>query len=451
MTAPPWGRWLPGNGWDALDAEEAPPRTVSVVVTHFEQPDQLARTLAALARQTLPPDDVVVADDGSSEAPRVPPGVRLVRQEDHGFRAAAARHLGASHTTGDVLVFLDADTTPEPGLVEALTRLPRLQPDLLAVGRRRHAALEGTPVEAPVEETGPAHELPEPAWLRTAYAGSRDLLDADDLSCRFVISAVLACSRWWYDEVSGFDTTFTAYGGEDWELAHRSWLAGGLVAHVPAAVAWHDGPDAGASPRGVATVETSAIAGRIGAPGLAPHGLLAIGGRAVPVDRVLAPSTSLEDRELLLVVDAALRADPGARLSLDERQAAVVGPDPRVLVRAGSSVEAVLPTGARVLVELHRAWQLDDDGWRALLRGGTSLDVADGAPVATRTALRLERRARRWGVPAALRTSASAGGRPLPDDLTLEAWFGGWSDGPPRSTSSGGSSSGGTAAPASDK
>ena len=215
----------------------------------------------------------------------MPPGVRLVRQEDRGFRAAAARHLGATHTTGEVLVFLDADTTPEPGLVEALTRLPRLQPDLLAVGRRRHAALAGTPAEAPVEETGPAHELPEPAWLRTAYAASRDLLDADDLSCRFVISAVLACTRWWYDEVGGFDPSFTAYGGEDWELAHRSWLAGGLVAHVPTAVAWHDGPDAGAAPRGVATVETAAIAGRIGTPGLAPHGLLAIGGRTVPVDR----------------------------------------------------------------------------------------------------------------------------------------------------------------------
>lgn len=456
MTPPPWGRVLPGNGWDALadlepaDLEPADPglagldakwRTVSVVVTHFDQPEQLARTLAALTRQTLRPDEVVVADDGSREAPRVPPGVRLVRQEDRGFRAAAARHLGATYTTGEVLVFLDADTTPEPDLVEVLTRLPRHQPDLLAVGRRRHATLAGTPVEAPVAEIGPAHELPEPAWLSTAYAASRDLLDADDLSCRFVISAVLACSRWWYDEVGGFDPSFEAYGGEDWELAHRSWLAGGLVAHVPAAVAWHDGPDAGASPRGVATVETAAIAGRIGAPGLAPHGLLAIGGRTVPVDRVLAPSASLEDRELLLVVDAALRADPGARLSLDERQAAVVGPDPRVLVRTGAPLEALLPTGARVLVELHRAWQLDDDGWRALLRGGgpggglggglggEALEhVADGAPVATSTALRLVRRARRWGADPAPRSSVPAAGRPLPADLTLEAWFGGWSD-----------------------
>ncbi|WP_431473879.1 glycosyltransferase family 2 protein [Ornithinimicrobium sp. W1665] len=33
------------------------------------------------------------------------------------------------------------------------------------------------------------------------------------------------------------------YGGEDWELAWRAWLAGADLAHVPDAVAWHDGPD----------------------------------------------------------------------------------------------------------------------------------------------------------------------------------------------------------------
>ncbi|MGL1797823.1 glycosyltransferase family 2 protein, partial [Vibrio parahaemolyticus] len=37
--------------------------------------------------------------------------------------------------------------------------------------------------------------------------------------------------------------TFRAYGGEDWEWVHRAWQAGAVLAHVPDAVAWHDGPD----------------------------------------------------------------------------------------------------------------------------------------------------------------------------------------------------------------
>ena len=455
---PPWGRWLPGNRWDLLAAEQPPLRTVSVVVTHFEQPEQLARTLAALERQTLPPTEVLVADDGSREPPRVPDGVRLLRQEDRGFRAAAARDLGARHATGEVLVFLDADTTPEPGFLEALTRLPRLAPDLLAVGRRRHADLAGVGPEVPVEEAGPAHELPEPAWLRDSYDRSRDLLDADDLSSRFVISAVLACSRWWYAQVGGFDTGFSAYGGEDWELAHRSWLAGGLVAHVPDAVAWHDGPDAGAAPRGVKTRESVAVAGRIGVPGLAPHGLLGLGGRRVPVDRLLALPDDLDEGALLLVADAALHADPGAHLLLGAAHAELLAGEPRVVVReeveqsgvvargdadqsaepgGRSALDAALASPARVLVELHQPWLLEPADWRRLLRF-TPL-VADGVvthlgapgPVATSTSLRLVRRARRWGEPDPAPVETDLVGEPLPPTLTPESWWGGWGPGAP--------------------
>ena len=70
---------------------------------------------------------VVVADDGSRVIPDVSASrlnVTVVRQEDRGFRAAAARNLGAAATTASVLCFLDADTVPEPGYLRQLTRLP---------------------------------------------------------------------------------------------------------------------------------------------------------------------------------------------------------------------------------------------------------------------------------------------------------------------------------------
>ena len=88
----PEGIALPGNRWDLLDGREATP-TVSVVVAHYEQPAQLARCLAALAGQDHPRDrlEVIVADDGSAVPPRVPAGVRFVRQADEGFRLAAVR------------------------------------------------------------------------------------------------------------------------------------------------------------------------------------------------------------------------------------------------------------------------------------------------------------------------------------------------------------------------
>ncbi len=241
---------VPGNRWDLLPEVPRPP--VTVVVTHFEQPAQLARTLAALEGH-----DVVVADDGSREPPRIPPGVRLVCQQDKGFRAAAARNLGAAAATGQVLVFLDADTVPEPGFVAALTRRPSASPDALAVGRRRHADLSGD-----------GRELTEPAWLREAYAASRDLLDADGRSFRFVISAVLALRRELFDDLGGFDERFVGYGGEDWDLAYRAWNNGALLVHEPGAVAVHDGPDWAGRPAGRAAkdLETARLAALIPEP-----------------------------------------------------------------------------------------------------------------------------------------------------------------------------------------
>lgn len=420
MTAPPWGTSVPGNRWD-LAPVGAPRRTVSVVVLHYEQQAELDRTLAALARQTRLPDEVVVTDDGSARAPTVPPGVRVVRQADRGFRAAAARNRGVAATTGEVLVLLDADTTPEPDLVERMVALPEALPEALVVGRRRHADLAGTGPDDHVEDVGPRRELPEPAWLRDAYAATGDLLRADATGHRFVISAVLACSRWWYDEVGGFDEGFRAYGGEDWELAHRSWTAGGLLAHREDAVAWHDGPDAAG--RAVAPVagiaQPVAVADRTSASGTTWRGLL-----RGPADLVVTYAPALGDAEVLVSVDSLLAALPRTAVRLGPEHRALVGPDPRVLPDGDD-----LPASARAHLVVRRGLRGDRAAWTSLVAGldGTSgtRDVDGGR--AELQDLRLLRRAARWE-----RDDLAPPGPPLTTGLqpsaetTLAAWLGGW-------------------------
>jgi GT2 family glycosyltransferase len=247
---------LPGNRWDLLDLHPGrrPAPDVSVIIPYFEAQAQLSRVLAGVARQDYPQSrlDVVVVDDGSRSPPDVGSGAglrtRLLRQDDQGFRAARARNLGARAAEGEILVFLDGDTVPEPGFVTAISRLPGLCPDVVAVGRRRHADLSGLrPADLGSWWDG-QHVLPEltePAWLSEAYRRTGNLLQVDRRSYRYLISAVLAMHRMMFDEVGGFDERFVGYGGEDWELAYRSYVAGAVFAHVPGAVAWHDGPDWG--------------------------------------------------------------------------------------------------------------------------------------------------------------------------------------------------------------
>jgi GT2 family glycosyltransferase len=316
----PDGRYvLPGNRWDLLDGvvPPAPPR-VSVIIPYYQAQDELDQVLAALTRQTHPPDrlELVIADDGSTRAPDLACAgdlsTTLVRQPDKGFRAGAARNLGARAATGEVLCFLDGDTVPEPDYVRRLCRLPALVPDALVTGRRRHGQLAELSPEQIIEWlTGrrpPPVELTEPEWLRVAQSSSANLLQIGPSSYQYVISAVIACSAALFAELAGFDDSFTSYGGEDWEFAHRALCAGAVLAHIPDAVAWHSGPDWGErgdadSRRRQKATERAALAERIPRPnGATPSavgspnvsveleiGAGEVGAAAAAIESLLAP------------------------------------------------------------------------------------------------------------------------------------------------------------------
>lgn len=227
---------------------------IDVVVPYFDDPARLASILVALDRQVGPDGSdveltVIVADDASNIAPDVVAirhPVRVVRQPQPGYRAAAARNLGAGAGSAPVIVFLDGDTVPSRRYVERLTA-PILEGRCgLTTGRRRHADLAGLGAEQVADfVTAPTPDriLGEPRWLDDGIAATDRLRDGSHRVYEYVISAVLAVRRAAFDAVAGFDESFDSYGGEDWELAYRCWNAGVDFEHVPDAVAFHDGPD----------------------------------------------------------------------------------------------------------------------------------------------------------------------------------------------------------------
>jgi Glycosyl transferase family 2 len=92
--------------------ERAQP-TFSIVIPLYNKRDTISRAIHSAVNQTIPPIEVVVVDDGSTDgsvdvaAAYLGGQVRLVRQPNAG--PAAARNRGAADCVGDYLIFLDAD------------------------------------------------------------------------------------------------------------------------------------------------------------------------------------------------------------------------------------------------------------------------------------------------------------------------------------------------------
>ena len=142
------------------------PESVSVVIPAYNAERFIGEAIESVLAQTHPPFEVVVVDDGSTDATatvaRGYPGVTLIQRENGGI--GAARNTGVAAATGDWLAFLDADDTWPPD------RLSALLAEAEACGAD---AVFGTVVQFGEgrQDTAPAHaQLPGAGiFRRTAY------------------------------------------------------------------------------------------------------------------------------------------------------------------------------------------------------------------------------------------------------------------------------------------
>ncbi len=104
------------------------PMSVSVIVLTYKQPEVLDLIVQGLNLQTYGGDtEIIVSDDGSPKI-TVAENIRVVNQckyvtryvwhPDVGYRAAMARNNGIREAKNELLIFLDGDIVPCPGLIE---------------------------------------------------------------------------------------------------------------------------------------------------------------------------------------------------------------------------------------------------------------------------------------------------------------------------------------------
>lgn len=349
MTGPERPVLLRRNDWSALAGAVAgvtPRLTVSVVIPAFGGQDRLDLTLAALAAQTYPAGltEVVVVDDGSSPALRLPQirpeQCRLVRAPQTGWGRAHACHTGALAATGDVIHWLDADMLPFPDHVEQQLRWHHLADYLVTIGYKRlvpdwsltpeqvHlAATQGRLADLfPLEQTQPH------AWVEQLIDASDGLLTADTEAFRATVGATAALHRELYLSSGGMDTGLRL--GEDSELAYRLAQRGAVFVPVPAAGSWHLGiPTATVDPGPVRRYNWPFLANRMPLPRFRRWQARRIW--PVPYVEVVVDATAAGYESVTTCVDAVLSGSltdcrvlatgPWSRLDADPRRPPLAG------------------------------------------------------------------------------------------------------------------------------
>lgn len=209
----------------------------AVIVTTYNRPRALTEVLRALSRQTRPPVEVTVADDGSGPqtaavvkkaAAQAAYPLQHVWQEDRGFRAARIRNRAINACREEYLILLDGDCIPGRHFIEDHLRLARagcfFQGKRILVGRRLsrrftadHADSLGKLIfHALRGELGNWHHLPRVPFVKPARTRR--------------LGGVRSCNMGLFKKdlvaVNGFNQDFEGWGREDTELVVRLYRLG---------------------------------------------------------------------------------------------------------------------------------------------------------------------------------------------------------------------------------
>ncbi|PHI39653.1 glycosyl transferase [Actinobacillus succinogenes] len=231
--------------------------TASLIVTTYNRPDALQLVLNSVSAQRVLPDEVIVADDGSTQetkavidafAARCPVPVKHAWQPDDGFRLAESRNRALSMATGDYIVIIDGDMVMHPEFIadhkKAAKKGVYIQGGRIVLPEGKTAELLTAPdsyralkwyekgLEKRFEKRFSAIHCPLLANL---------LLKKEK---RHFYKNIRGCNMGFFREealaINGFNNDFVGWGREDSEFVARFFNNGGKIATIKfAAIAYH--------------------------------------------------------------------------------------------------------------------------------------------------------------------------------------------------------------------
>jgi len=274
----------------------ATPRASLVIPVYGAFAHTLACLRAIAAHPPAAAFEVIVVDDASPDDSlpklRAIDGLHLHARATNGGFIAACKD-GASLARGEVLVFLNNDTVPQPGWLDALLATFETHPAAGLVGAKLLYP------DGRLQEAGGVVFADGSGWNYGRFEDPADcrytyLRDAD-----YVSGAAIAIPRDLFARLGGFDARYAPAYYEDTDLAFKVRAAGRRVLYQPASVVVHDegttsGTDLGTGPK-AAQVRNQAVFAETWR-----HALTA----QLPAGSVPSPALLHRRQRQVLVIDA---------------------------------------------------------------------------------------------------------------------------------------------------
>lgn len=189
---------------------------IATVIPAWNRADTIGRAIASAIAQTLPPEEIIVVDDGSDDETRdvvshiaeTERRVRLITLESRGG-ACKARNAGVAASKADWIAFLDSDDIWLPSKLETQVR-----------------AMHGK--ESVACFTGMYRGTPPKSFLPPAHVTLESLRFSNVLGS----TSTALVSREAFESAGGFDESLPSC--QDWDLWLRLAATGPLsVCRVP--------------------------------------------------------------------------------------------------------------------------------------------------------------------------------------------------------------------------
>lgn len=195
---------------------------ITVVVCSYNGARTIVDTLDALQTLDYPDYEVIVVDDGSTDAtPQIAAEypVRLISTENRGL--SAARNTGWQQATGEIVAYIDDDAYPDPHWLKYLAY--------------RFVTTEHVGVGGP--NIAPPGDGPIADCVANAPGGPVHVLLTDTIA-EHIPGCNMAFRRSALAAVGGFDSRYRT-AGDDVDLCWRLMDAGGTIGFHAGAMDWH--------------------------------------------------------------------------------------------------------------------------------------------------------------------------------------------------------------------